>query len=249
MSYVAGMRRAPSTNWNERAGGQAPSHIILHYTGTQTSEEALSVFLDPAPAGDHGPLSPHYLIDGEGGIYRIVDEDKRAWHAGKSAWKDITDMNSASIGIEIWNTGHMFDLEEYKGAQIESVIELIRDIRSRWDIPDAHILGHSDIACGRATKTDPGEKFPWRRLEVNGIGLMPDLWADSEDEAAQDLFENPDRFYDSLRRYGYTYTEERDILLREFRRHFVPHLLEEPGLEVESCMAILSLLRQSGGEV
>ncbi len=231
----------PSNNWDERAGGVGPSYIIIHYTGTRTAEEAKERFSEDNPNDAIGRISPHYLIDGDGKVFQFVAEDKRAWHAGKSQWKDITDMNSASIGIEIWNTGHEYDFEDFIPAQIDALIDLVSDIQSRWNIPNANILGHSDIAPGR--KLDPGEKFPWRKLELNGIGLMPEIF-ETEDGAAGHLACVPDKFYENLEQYGYRYTKDQSVLLREFRRHFVPHALQKPELDVETCAAILSLLRQ-----
>lgn len=210
----------PSPNSDERAGGQSPSMIIIHYTGTLTSEEARLRFCDDAPSDSIGRISPHYMIDGYGGIHKFVDEDRRAWHAGRASWGDITDVNSASIGIEIWNTGHDYDFEPFIPLQIEAVIDLIKDIRTRHNIPHKNILGHSDVAPGR--KLDPGEKFPWRKLAEAGIGLMPDANYSASFEI--------DDFYGALKQYGYTYTNDQEILLKEFRRHFLPHLLNEKYL-------------------
>lgn len=233
--------QTPSQNWDERVTPPKPEYIIIHYTGTKTADEARQRFCNPDPDDSIGRISPHYMIDGEGKVFQFVEESKRAWHAGKSQWKDITDMNAASIGIEIWNTGHEFDLEDFIPAQIDALIELVTDLQTRWTIPNANILGHSDIAPGR--KLDPGEKFPWRKLELNGIGLMPEL-LDDDSEPARQLVELPSKFYQHLAEYGYRYTQDQGVLLREFRRHFVPHALHNPDLDVETCAAILSLLNQ-----
>ncbi|MBL8640974.1 MAG: N-acetylmuramoyl-L-alanine amidase [Alphaproteobacteria bacterium] len=218
----------PSPNFDDRAGGQSPSMIILHYTGTITAEEARERFCNESPTDSVGRISPHYLIDGYGGIYKFVEEDKRAWHAGHASWEGVTDINSASIGIEIWNTGHEFDYEEFRPLQIESVIGLIKDIRTRWNISHHNILGHSDVAPGR--KLDPGEKFPWTKLAQAGIGVMPDIHYSASFEI--------DDFYAALKEYGYTYTNDQDILLKEFRRHFLPHLLNHKCLTNEDIDAI-----------
>lgn len=220
----------PSLNFDDRAGGQSPSMIILHYTGTRTAEEARHIFASPEAAGDYGRVSPHYMIDGEGKVYQFVDESKRAWHAGRAAWGDVTDINSASIGIEIWNTGHEFDLEDFIPEQIETLKKLIADIRTRWDIPDRNILGHSDVAPGR--KLDPGEKFPWAALAAAGVGVMPN--AQSEPLPQFD-------FFSMLKAYGYTYTEDKKILLTEFRRHFLPHLLGVEGVTNEDKCALFDI--------
>lgn len=231
----------PSSNWNDRQNGLSAEYIIIHYTGTKTADEAKERFLDADPQDGVGRISPHYMIGADGEIYKFVEEDKRAWHAGISKWKDIQDMNSASIGIEIWNSGHEFDFEEFRGVQIKALIGLIADIRTRWNIPDKNILGHSDIAPGR--KKDPGEKFPWRKLEINGIGLMPQIACD-DTYPPREFLDNPEKFYEGLVRFGYSNEVSHDILLQEFRRHYVPKSFGRSDLDEETCMALLSLLDQ-----
>lgn len=238
------MKIMNSGNWDERKNGARPEYIVLHYTGTVTAEEAINRFMDADPNDGVGRISPHYMIDGDGGVLKFVDEDKRAWHAGKSYWKGCADMNSASVGIEIWNTGHEHDGEPFRSVQIDAVIDLITDIRTRWTIPDAHILGHSDIAPGR--KIDPGEKFPWRTLEIHGIGLMPEI--DSDQDAKTEgrrLVGAPAEFFRQLKEFGYAPDVDENLLLREFRRHYFPHLLDKTGLDEETCAGLLSLIRQS----
>lgn len=225
--------QTPSLNFDDRAGGQSPTMIILHYTGTRTADEARTRFCDASPTDDIGRISPHYMIDGDAQIYQFVDEDKRAWHAGRASWGDVTDINSASIGIEIWNSGHEFDCEDFIPAQIDVVIALIRDIRTRWDIPDTNILGHSDVAPGR--KLDPGEKFPWAKLAKAGIGVMPE-------KEQTDAVPKVD-FYAMLKAYGYTYTDDKKILLTEFRRHFLPHLLGVEGVTDEDMRALFDIFQ------
>jgi N-acetylmuramoyl-L-alanine amidase len=141
--------------------------IILHYTGMPTAEGALMRMRTA-----DSEVSAHYLVDETGLVYALVPEEQRAWHAGKSFWRGETDINSLSIGIEIANPGDEFGYEPFPDPQIAAVIELLGDIRTRWTIPDARILGHSDIAPGR--KKDPGELFPWKRLAQAGHGL----WAE-----------------------------------------------------------------------
>ena len=152
----------PSPNFDQRLA--PPDMIVLHYTGMQTGAAALARLCDP-----QAKVSSHYLVEEDGRVFRLVPEERRAWHAGLSFWKGETDCNSASIGIEIVNPGHEFGYRDFPDAQIEAVIGLLDAIRSRWDVPDARILGHSDIAPDR--KQDPGEKFPWKRLAEAGHGL------------------------------------------------------------------------------
>ena len=149
-----------SPNFNDRIGYDAPLMILLHYTGMKTAQEALDRLCDPA-----AEVSAHYTIDEDGTIYHMVDEDKRAWHAGVSEWKGETDINSASIGIELVNPGHEFGYREFPTAQMEALANLCKDIIARQPIET--VLGHSDVAPER--KQDPGELFDWKWLAKQGV--------------------------------------------------------------------------------
>ena len=156
---------APSPNFGPR---KAPPHmLVLHYTGMPTGEAALARLRDPA-----AEVSAHYLVEEDGRVFRLVPEERRAWHAGKSSWRGETDVNGASIGIEIVNPGHEFGYRPFPEPQVAAVLALVSDIRSRWMLEDVNIVGHSDIAPER--KEDPGELFPWKRLAEAGHGL----WAE-----------------------------------------------------------------------
>ncbi|WP_373253228.1 N-acetylmuramoyl-L-alanine amidase [Brevundimonas sp.] len=156
------VKDAPSPNFDSRRA--PPDMLVLHYTGMKTAREAIARLRDP-----EARVSAHYVVDEDGSILRLVDEARRAWHAGQGAWKGEADCNAASIGIEIVNPGHEFGYRDFPDAQIDAVISLISDIRTRWTIPDARIIGHSDLAPER--KQDPGERFPWKRLAGAGHGL------------------------------------------------------------------------------
>jgi len=202
-----------SPNCNHRQGFTAPRFIILHYTGT-TAEEADHIYMSP------DQVSPHYMIDENGIITRYVDETMRAWHAGKASWDGITDVNSASIGIEVVNGGHEKNLPAFPDIQIDRLIGLIKDIRSRWNIADHDILGHSDIAPGR--KIDPGECFPWGALAEAGIGMMPD-----NTELTGEL-DTQIELFAALKNWGYDYTDDLEVLVTEFRRHYIPQDFDQP---------------------
>jgi N-acetylmuramoyl-L-alanine amidase len=175
----------PSPNFDER--GRAIDLVILHYTGMPDGETAIDRLRDPAPrAGVYafpgqtpedpsavlGRVSAHYVVEESGRILRLVPEDKRAWHAGAGEWDGESDLNARAIGIEIVNGGHDFGLPDFTDAQIEAVIELVRDIAARHKLRKHQIVGHSDVAPAR--KADPGEKFPWRRLAAAGLALWPE---------------------------------------------------------------------------
>lgn len=177
----------PSPNHELRRS--AVDLVVLHYTGMQNAAAALSRLTDPAPtAGNYpgpwqsestppdtpiGRVSAHYVVDEAGQVYRLVDEERRAWHAGLSHWEGRKDTNDRSIGVEIVNGGHDFGLPDFPDAQVESVIALLRDILSRRQLAPSRVVGHSDVAPGR--KLDPGEKFPWRRLAAAGVSIWPEL--------------------------------------------------------------------------
>ena len=156
---------APSPNFDLRL--TPPDMLVLHYTGMQTGEAALERLRDP-----DAKVSSHYLIEEDGRVFRLVPEERRAWHAGVSFWQGDTDCNGVSIGVEIVNPGHELGYRPFPDAQIASLIALASDIRTRWTIPDSRIVGHSDVAPDR--KQDPGELFPWKQLAEAGHGL----WAE-----------------------------------------------------------------------
>ncbi len=155
----------PSPNFDART--LPVSLIILHYTGMESGEAALTRMCDGM-----AKVSAHYMIEEDGQIFQLVDEDNRAWHAGVSSWQGESNINSASIGIEIVNGGHDYGLPEFPDLQIMAVIALTKDIMKRRALPASTVIGHSDIAPLR--KDDPGERFPWSGLASAGIGLWPE---------------------------------------------------------------------------
>ena len=160
----AAVQVVPSPNHGERKDGRRPDMLILHYTGMpDDGEEALRWLCNPI-----SEVSAHYLVFPNGNAVQMVPEVRRAWHAGRSSWAGETDINSCSIGIEIVNAGHDGGLPPFGETQIGSVIRLCRDIVTRWGIRPERVLGHSDVAPGR--KQDPGERFPWERLNAAGVG-------------------------------------------------------------------------------
>ena len=178
--------KRPSPNFDART--RPIDLIVLHYTGMQDAAIALARLTDPQPlAGNYpGPwqseavpadatlsrVSAHYVVDEAGAIYSLVPEEHRAWHAGVGSWEGEGDLNARAIGIEIANGGHDFGLPDFTDAQIDAVIQLLKDIFERWPQLNAkRVVGHSDIAPER--KADPGEKFPWQRLASAGVSVWP----------------------------------------------------------------------------
>lgn len=149
-----------SPNFNERRA----QLIVLHHTQQDSVGQSL---LTLSTRNSQGQVSAHYLVGEDGGIYQLVAEDRRAWHAGAGRWGDISDLNSASIGIEIDNDG----TEPFTEPQIQSLLRLLADLTDRLNIPRYMIVAHGDIAPTR--KTDPSVLFPWARLAQAGFGLWP----------------------------------------------------------------------------
>ncbi len=158
----------PSPNFDERNCRRPVDMVVLHYTGMPSAEAALKRLTDP-----QSKVSAHYVVGEDGTIYRLVPEEKRAWHAGVAFWRGIRDVNARSIGIELVNPGHEFGYREFPPAQIDALMDLLADIASRHEIMPGNFVGHSDVAPLR--KEDPGELFPWHRLAVAGFGRW---WAD-----------------------------------------------------------------------
>ena len=158
----------PSPNFNERKNITKIDMLIIHYTDMMSAKPALQHMCN-----EKSQVSAHYLICEKGIIYRLVNEKYRAWHAGVSHWRGITDINSHSIGIELDNPGHTNGLRPFPNQQMQSLINLCHDILTRHKIPSYNIIGHSDIAAGR--KLDPGPLFDWQLLAQNNIGLWPKL--------------------------------------------------------------------------
>ena len=155
---------APSPNHDARDA--EIDTIILHYTGMQSGAAALDR-LRSAEAR----VSAHYLIEEDGRIFRLVPEDRRAWHAGVSAWRGASNINARSIGVEIVNPGHEWGYRPFPEAQVASLLALLDDVRSRRTTPRNRVLGHSDVAPAR--KEDPGERFPWAVLADAGHAVGP----------------------------------------------------------------------------
>ncbi len=151
-----------AANYNERRTA-AVDILVLHYTGMESGEAALSRLCEEASG-----VSCHYIVFEDGRCLQMVSEKYRAWHAGKSEWRGEEDVNSCSIGIEIVNPGHELGYSDFPPEQVSGLIGLCKDILERNHIPARNIVAHSDIAPGR--KIDPGEKFPWAVLAEAGVG-------------------------------------------------------------------------------
>jgi N-acetylmuramoyl-L-alanine amidase len=161
------VRDLPSPNQDERPTGTPIDVLIMHYTGMHTAQEAIDRLRDPAAR-----VSSHYVVDEDGAVLRLVPEGRRAFHAGVSFWRGHSELNARSIGIEIVNPGHEWGYRDFPVLQLAAVCDLCLAILSRHPIPARNVVAHSDVAPGR--KEDPGERFDWRSLAENGVGLWPE---------------------------------------------------------------------------
>jgi N-acetylmuramoyl-L-alanine amidase len=219
---------SPSPNFDDR---KLPvSIIVIHYTGMEDGASALARLRDPA-----SKVSSHYLVTEDGQVARLVDEDKRAWHAGRSHWRGIDDVNSASVGIELVNPGHDHGYRPFPDAQMGALMRLMSQISERHGITRGNIVGHSDIAPTR--KIDPGELFEWDRLAAVRLALprprrhMTDPeWPDAA-------------FLLALERFGYEVIDG-EAAVRAFQRRFRPENMD--GVIDGECRAILLSLLTGG---
>ena len=225
-------REAPSPNWNERA--EPISMVVLHYTEMESAAAALERMCDPT-----AEVSAHYLITEEGEVVRLVDEEKRAWHAGVSYWRGHTDVNGKSIGIELDHPGHALGYREFSEAQFEALVPLLARIVRTYDIPRANVVGHSDVAPAR--KIDPGELFPWDRLAEYKLCL-----ARPEKLELGDPFDNDGAFYLALERFGYDIADGRKAV-EAFQRRWRPEKIDgEIDGQVRAILFQLLLDRDQG---
>lgn len=236
------LRYHPSPNYNSRrATTLTPANqidmLVLHYTGMRTARAALDRMCDP-----DAQVSAHYMVTEAGQIFQLVPDPYRAWHAGSGFWRQETDINSRSIGIEIVNPGHEFGYHPFPLRQMEAVRNLCALLLHRYPIPAHHVIAHSDLAPDR--KQDPGELFDWAFLARAGIGhwITPPCPAPTPPSPATQHQFDLAHFY--LRRLGYGIQGDDVVkadfsqVLRAFQRRFAPDFL---GLPL--CSAQISLMK------
>jgi N-acetylmuramoyl-L-alanine amidase len=202
--------------------------LILHYTGMRTASEAIHRLSDPA-----SQVSSHYVVDEDGAVLNLVPEERRAWHAGVSCWRGHTALNGRSIGIEIVNPGHEWGYRDFPALQMAAVCDLCLSILSRHRIPARNVVAHSDVAPDR--KEDPGEKFGWRDLALNGVGLwpvrMPGLGLDGGTGGAIRDGARLRAVRSALAHIGYSVAPDGGLdpalaaVLRAFQRHWRPEAI------------------------
>jgi N-acetylmuramoyl-L-alanine amidase len=215
----------PSPNFDDR--DQPVSIVVLHYTGMADAASAIERLRDP-----ESRVSCHYLIAEDGQVLRMVAEENRAWHAGRSYWRGVHHVNAASIGIEIVNPGHELGYRPFTAQQMDALVPLLAGIVLRHQVPRANMVGHSDIAPAR--KQDPGELFDWALLARHGLavarptrGMVDPHWTDGG-------------FLLALERYGYD-VRDPEPAVTAFQRRFRPELVDGE-IDGESRAILLQLL-------
>lgn len=212
----------PSPNYNARS----PVIIVLHHTEQDSVQESLDTLRS---ANSGGKVSSHYLVGRDGDLYQLVADSERAWHAGGGRWGSITDLNSASLGIEIDNDGD----SPFTQPQIATLLRLLGDLCTRYNIPRNQIIGHADLAPTR--KADPSRFFPWQQLAEAGFGIWPN-------PAHGPAPEGFDRWM-ALQALGYS-LEDRTAAARAFHRRFRGSDTLPSELDVEDARILHSLLLQ-----
>lgn len=198
------LKDAPSGNQDARPDGMPIDTLVLHYTGMRSAAAAIERLRDSAAR-----VSSHYVVEEDGTVWRLVPEQRRAWHAGVSYWRGRHALNDRSIGIEIVNPGHEFGYRPFPALQMAGVCELCLDILARHPIAARDVVGHSDIAPDR--KQDPGELFDWEGLAAQGVGLWP-----ARDVATPAAADAPAL----LATIGYRADLPLPLLLAAFQRHW-----------------------------
>lgn len=234
-----------STEYNSISQDFRQKFIIIHYTAIN-KESSIRALVEK-------DVSSHFLISDQYGdpVYYLVDEDKRAWHAGLSSWKTRTNLNDSSLGIEIVNNGQINgEFVPYKDFQIEQVAILVKYLSDKYQIPPENILGHSDIAPQR--KSDPGALFPWKELyEKYGLGMWYDEYIKQSYEN-----ENANNFYNissydiqnEFKKFGYgieltgILDKQTENVVKAFQHRFRPSLYD--GIVDLETYAILKALNQ-----
>ena len=193
--------------------------VIIHYTGMQSEIESINRLSD-----HKSKVSCHYLINRKGQIIKMVEDINIAWHAGKSKWKNFTNLNNTSIGIELVNKGHKFGYQSFTKKQINSLLKLCKKLKTKYKIKNENFLGHSDIAPLR--KIDPGEKFPWKKMSKNNIGK----WYREKKPLIKPSNSPIEKiFFKNLKLIGYRYfsLENRSPndqkIIKSFQQHYLPN--------------------------
>ena len=209
--------------------------LVIHYTGMQSERESIMRLCNPKYK-----VSSHFVINQNGKIYRLVQDDQTAWHAGKSCWGKYKNLNKNSIGIELVNKGHEFDYTNFKKKQLSSLIKICKILIKKYKIKKRNIVGHSDISPLR--KIDPGEKFPWKELADKKIGIWHNCKAKDLIKFRQVRISNKfkSEFINNLKKIGYCFSINNKSffvkIVKAFQRHYRQEVIN--GLLDKECLIV-----------
>ena len=209
--------------------------LVIHYTGMQSERESIMRLCNPKSR-----VSSHFVISQSGKIYRLVQDDQIAWHAGKSCWGKYKNLNKNSIGIELVNKGHEFGYTNFKKKQLSSLIKICKILIKKYKIKKRNIVGHSDIAPLR--KIDPGEKFPWKELADKKIGIWHNCKTKNLIKFRQVRISNKfkSEFINNLKKIGYCFNIKKKTnflkTVKAFQRHYRKELIN--GIIDKECLLI-----------
>ena len=233
-----------SPNFNrKKRSNKSIKIIVIHYTGMQSERESLLKLCNP-----ESKVSSHFVISHNGKTYRLVQDNQIAWHAGKSCWGKYKNLNKNSIGIELVNKGHKFGYSSFKKKQLLSLIKICKILIKKYKIKKRNIVGHSDIAPLR--KIDPGEKFPWKQLANDRIGI----WHRCKPSFLRKyrnikILEKKERikFIKNLNKIGYCFSDKKKTFfiktLKAFQRHYRKELIN--GHLDKECLIIAQNLSKN----
>ena len=220
----------------KRRSNKSIKFLIIHYTGMQSERESIARLCNPK-----SKVSSHFVINQKGKIYRLVQDNQIAWHAGKSCWGKYKNLNKNSIGIELVNKGHKFGYTNFKKKQLSSLIKVCRNLIKKYRIKKQNIIGHSDIAPLR--KIDPGEKFPWKQLAIRKIGIWHNLkpnFLKNFRKAKILTKQDKEKFAKNLNSIGYCFSNNKKSFIsktvKAFQRHYRQELIN--GLLDKECLII-----------
>jgi len=210
--------------------------IVIHYTGMQSERESIIKLCNPK-----SKVSSHFLINQDGKVYRLVQDSRIAWHAGKSCWGKYKNLNKISIGIELVNKGHRLGYTNFRKKQLLSLTKICKSLIKKYKIKKRNVVGHSDISPLR--KIDPGEKFPWKYLAKNKVGI----WHDYEPNILRKFRrtkvltkQDKKRFVKNLNQIGYCFSAKNKLffikIIKAFQRHFRKELIN--GFFDQECFMI-----------
>lgn len=235
-------KKSLSPNFSSRK--KKIKYIIIHYTGMESLSDTLELF-----ASTKSKVSCHWLISRRGVLYKIVEENKVAWHAGVSFWKGEKNLNSSSIGIELENQGHGREYKPFTNSQLLALEKLIKRIKIEYNLNIIDIIGHSDIAPHR--KSDPGELFDWERLAKKKLAFWPKVQKQKKDMDFLQIGEKSQRVSEikrKLKKIGYkcsnnnTYDLSLKLVVEAFQRRFLPDRIN--GIIDEKVYAKITIVSE-----